>query len=102
MEKQPTEKDNSKDEKNDDEEEKDPNLVDWDGPDDNENPKNFAQWRKRMITATTGIMTFTVTSASSVFSIATDATSAEFGVSTEVMTLGTALFVLGFAWGPII
>lgn len=47
-------------------------------------------------------MTFTVTFASSVFSTATDATAEEFNVSSEVMVLGTALFVLGFAFGPIV
>lgn len=86
LEKQDTESrgDNSKDE----EEAKDPNLVEWDGPDDKDNPQNFPQWRKWLITATTGMMTFVVTFASSVFSTATSATSMEFGVSPEVMVLG--------------
>jgi len=47
-------------------------------------------------------MTFVITFASSVFSTATQPTAQEFGVSTEVMILGTSLFVLGFAVGPII
>ena len=87
------------DDKND---EKDPNLVEWDGPDDKGNPQNFPEWRKWLITATSGIMTFTVTFASSVFSTATMSTAKEFGVSSEVMVLGTSLFVLGFAFGPLI
>ena len=60
---------------------------------------NFPAWKKWMITVVAGLMTFTVTFASSVFSTATQPTSIEFGVSTEVMILGTALFVLGFAFG---
>ncbi|KAF2086547.1 MFS general substrate transporter [Saccharata proteae CBS 121410] len=87
---------------NDDEEENDPNIVEWDGPDDPENPMNFPTWRKWLITTIMGLMTFCITFASSVFSTATEATSREFGVSTEVMTLGTSLFVLGFAFGPIV
>lgn len=81
--------------------EKDPNLVTWDGDDDPGNPQNFKPWKKWLITCTTGIMTFTVTFASSVFSTATQVTALEFGVSSEVMVLGTSLFVLGFAFGPM-
>lgn len=62
---------------------------------------NFPAWKKWMITVVAGLMTFTVTFASSVFSTATQPTSIEFGVSTEVMILGTALFVLGFAFGDL-
>ena len=47
-------------------------------------------------------MTLVVTFASSVFSTATGMTAREFGISQEVMILGTALFVLGFATGPVI
>lgn len=47
-------------------------------------------------------MTFCVTFASSVFSTATIVTARKFNVSPEVMVLATSLFVLGFAFGPII
>lgn len=80
---------------------KDPNLIDWDGPDDAENPKNWPLSKKWAITVSMGTMTFVATFASSVFSTATVATSEQFGVSTEVMTLATSLFVLGYAWGPM-
>jgi len=93
---------NDDDEKDDgEEEEKDPNLVDWDGPDDPGNPMNFPEWKKWMITVVAGLMTFSVTFASSVFSTATTVTSQLFGVSSEVMILGTSLFVLGFAFGRL-
>lgn len=49
-----------------------------------------------------GLMTVCVTFASSVFSSATQATARVFNVSPEVMVLGTSLFVLGFAFGPLI
>jgi DHA1 family multidrug resistance protein-like MFS transporter len=48
------------------------------------------------------LICFTVTFASSVFSNATVPTAKLFHVSTEVTTLGTSLFVLGFAVGPLI
>jgi len=95
---------NEKDDEKDDgeEEKKDPNLVEWDGEDDPENPQNFPARKKWMITVVAGLMTFSVTFASSVFSTATTVTSQLFGVSSEVMILGTSLFVLGFAFGPIV
>lgn len=97
------EKKNDDDDEKDDgnEEEKDPNLVDWDGPDDPGNPMNMPEWKKWMITVVAGLMTFSVTFASSVFSTATTVTSQIFGVSEEVMILGTSLFVLGFAFGKL-
>jgi DHA1 family multidrug resistance protein-like MFS transporter len=84
------------------EESTDPNLVTWNGPDDPEMPMNFPTWKKWIYTCTFGAMTFCITFASSVFSTATLATAEEFGVSVEVMTLGTSLFVAGFAVGPIV
>lgn len=81
--------------------EKDPNLVEWDGPDDPENPQNFSRRRKWTITVIMSLMTMWITFASSVFSTATVVTAKEFGVSTEVMVLGTSLTVFGFALGPL-
>lgn len=81
---------------------KDPNLVEWDGPDDLENPQNMPKWRKWVVTMTMSSMTMWLTFASSVFSTATLVTAKEFGVSTEVMILATSLVVFGFAAGPLL
>lgn len=83
-------------------EKKDPNLIEWDGPNDPENPMNWAVSKKWRVTIAMGLMTFCVTFASSVFSNATVPVATLFGVSTEVTTLGTSLFVLGFAVGPMV
>jgi MFS transporter, DHA1 family, multidrug resistance protein len=48
------------------------------------------------------LTTFVVTFASSVFSSALRVVAVEFNVSDEVATLGTSLFVVGFALGPLI
>ncbi|KAJ5511362.1 hypothetical protein N7453_003465 [Penicillium expansum] len=77
-------------------------IVDWDGPNDPEMPRNFPTWRKWVITIMLGMMTVCITFGSSVFSTATKVTAKKFGVSREVMLLGVSLFVLGFAFGPII
>ena len=72
----------------------DPNLVGWDGPNDPENPMNWPRSKKWLVTSFFSFMTFVITFSSSVFSTATVVTSTEFGVSQEVTTLGTSLFVL--------
>ncbi|KAL4988356.1 major facilitator superfamily domain-containing protein [Aspergillus falconensis] len=81
---------------------KDPNLIEWNGPDDPENPQNMPHWRKWIITMTLSSMTMWLTFASSVFSTATVVTAQQFGVSTEVMILATSLVVFGFAAGPLV
>lgn len=81
---------------------KDPNLIEWDGPEDPENPMNWPTSKKWTVTLALGMMTFCVTFASSVFSNATVPVAELFGVSTEVTTLGTSLFVLGFGAGPLV
>lgn len=78
------------------------NVVGWDGPDDPENPMNWPLRKKYTTTVFYATLTFCLTFASSVFSTATMVTAKLFGVSNEVMVLGTSLFVLGFAVGPII
>ncbi|KAL1982034.1 hypothetical protein VTN96DRAFT_1804 [Rasamsonia emersonii] len=81
---------------------KDPNLVEWDGPDDPENPQNFSRLRKWVITMILSTMTVWITFSSSVFSEATLVTAEEYHVSTEVTTLATSLPVFGFAVGPLV
>ena len=73
---------------------KDPNIVDWDGPSDPDNPKNWSSGRRIWITLCVSSLTFVITFASSVFSTATEVVSKKFHVSQEVTTLGTSLFVL--------
>ena len=77
--------------------EKDPNIVEWD-IDDSDNPVNWSRNRRWIISLCMGLMTFVSTFASSVFSTATIVTSEQFGVSTEVMTLGVSLYVLVGVW----
>ena len=81
---------------------KDDNLVDWDGPHDPAHPKQMSARRRWMIVLTTGLMTFTVSMASSIFSTTIFVTAEEFRVSSEVMILGVALYVLGLAFGPLV
>jgi MFS transporter, DHA1 family, multidrug resistance protein len=70
-------------------------LVDWDGPDDPENPQNMSKARKWWISMISALMTFVVSFGSSVFSTATEVTAEHFHVSTEVMILGVTVYVIG-------
>jgi hypothetical protein len=81
---------------------KDPNLIEWDGPDDPGNPMNFSVSKKWVLTGVMGSLTWIITFASSVFSTATLVVAEEYNVSTEVAVLGTSLFVAGLALGPIV
>ncbi|KAI5275329.1 MFS general substrate transporter [Aureobasidium subglaciale] len=77
-------------------------IVTWDGENDPKKPINMSETRKWLIVISTGLMTFCVSFASSVFSTTTFVTAKLFGVSSEVMILGLSLYVLGFAFGPLI
>lgn len=79
------------------------NVVGWDGPNDPQNPMNWTKSKKYTVTVFYASLTFCVTFASSVFSTATEVTAKTYGVSSEVMTLGTSLFVFvsaGFLLRP--
>jgi DHA1 family multidrug resistance protein-like MFS transporter len=76
-------------------------VVEFDGVDD---PMHAQNWplRKKIFTATIlGFTTLTSAFGSSIFSAATRVVAAEYGVGTTVGVLGTSLYVLGFATGPI-
>src|SRR5437667_2382171 len=77
-------------------------IVEFEGPDDPLNPLNWSLRKRISATVWLSLTTFVVTFASSVFSSGVRAVAAEFHISTEVATLGTSLFVLGFAVGPLV
>jgi DHA1 family multidrug resistance protein-like MFS transporter len=79
----------------------DSHLVVFDGPDDPDNPKNWTTKRRWAITVSMGLLVFTVTFASSIFSVNIRVVEEKFNVELVTATLGVALFVLGFVFGPI-
>lgn len=78
------------------------NLIEFNGQDDPGNPMNWCKRYKWTMTGILAGMTFVTTFTSAIFSTAIDATSQKFHVGTEVMTLGTSLFLVGFMFGPIV
>ena len=77
------------------------NLVDFEGPDDPGDPQNWSKKRRWIITVSMAMMVFVVTFASSIYSVAIDATAKEYHIGTVVSTLGVSLFLLGFVFGPV-
>jgi multidrug resistance protein len=79
----------------------DPYLAEF-VPHDPRNPMLFAAWKKWSITLMVAFATLAVAFVSSAYSATIPQVIAEFHCSTEVATLGTSLFVLGFAGGPLL
>jgi MFS transporter, DHA1 family, multidrug resistance protein len=77
-------------------------IVEFTGPDDPLNPLNWTVRKRVWATILLSLSTFVVTFASSVFSSALRVVAKEFNISNEVATLGTSLFVVGFALGPLV
>ncbi len=77
-----------------DAEPKDLSLVEFDGPDDPDNPKNWTVRRRATITIAMGLMTFVVTFSSSIFAVAIEPVAQEFNVGIPVTTLGVSFFLL--------
>ncbi|KAI6907492.1 putative bicyclomycin resistance protein [Hortaea werneckii] len=72
------------------------------GADDSWNPKNWISWKKFYISTAACCATFVASFNSAIFAAGAAQTSQEFSVGQEVTALGTSLFVLGFASGPLI
>ncbi|RAH48808.1 MFS transporter [Aspergillus brunneoviolaceus CBS 621.78] len=80
--------------------EEDPYVVSW-IPNDCRNPLLFSAARKITITLIVAFSTLTVALTSSTYSGSIKEIVEDLHVSSEVATIGLALFVLGFAVGPI-
>ncbi|KAJ4140908.1 Efflux pump fub11 [Fusarium equiseti] len=77
-----------------------PYLVEF-LPNDARNALNFPRSKKWVITILQAVATLAVAFASTAYSGGLTSIIMEFHVSTEVVTLGISMFVLGFAIGPL-
>lgn len=75
--------------------------VDWE-ENDPTNPRNFSFGRKSWITFQLGMLALASSTASSIISPASDAISAHFNISSELTVLNVSLYILGFAFGPLL
>ncbi|PLB52277.1 putative multidrug resistance protein [Aspergillus steynii IBT 23096] len=81
--------------------EDDPYSITW-IPEDPRNPMQFSSTKKWFITMMVAIATLAVALVSSAYTGGVAEIEAEFGIGSEVATLGVSLFVLGFAVGPLL
>ncbi|KAK0761547.1 hypothetical protein N5P37_006500 [Trichoderma harzianum] len=77
-------------------------LVDFDGVEDPYRPLNWPTHKKILTTVLYGLVTMSATWASSSYSVGTDQVAKEFHISTQVATLGTTLYLIGFGIGPLL
>ncbi|KAF9068149.1 MFS polyamine transporter [Rhodocollybia butyracea] len=78
-------------------------IVDWDGPDDPQNPKNWPKSRKWAATLIVALFTFVSPVASSMIAPGSQQVADEFGLKSVVqLDMITSIFVLGFAIGPLL
>jgi DHA1 family multidrug resistance protein-like MFS transporter len=76
-------------------------LVDWYYTDDAENPHNWSNKKRALITTLICLYTFVVYTTSAIYTSSVAGIMAEFGVSDLVATLGLSLYVLGYGTGPL-
>ncbi|KAG2157948.1 MFS polyamine transporter [Suillus bovinus] len=77
-------------------------IVDWDGPDDPQNPKNWSYRRKWAATIIVSSFTFISPVSSSMIAPATSQVASTFGIESDViLALTTSIFVLAYAMGPL-
>jgi hypothetical protein len=81
---------------------RDPTLVDWEGPDDIENPKNWSIKRKWAATFVVSAFTFISPVSSSMVAPALSKVAEDFHITNETETaLVLSIFVLAYAIGPL-
>jgi len=84
------------------EKESDPNIVDWDGPDDQENPQNWPGKKKWTTGGLLAAVTFVTPLASSMFAPGVEDVLKEFhSTSTLLASFCVSVYILGYAIGPL-
>ncbi|GJD00743.1 major facilitator superfamily transporter [Colletotrichum higginsianum] len=77
-------------------------LVDWYFSDDAENPQNWSNAKRGLITTVICVYTFVVYMSSAIYMPSIEGVVHEFGVGMTEASLGLALFVLGYGVGPLL
>lgn len=77
-------------------------VVEFDGPDDPLHPQNWTFNKKFFMGVMLSYASVCSTFTSSLFSASTTAFAQYFHISTEVATLSTSVYVLGYAFGPLV
>lgn len=75
---------------------RDVDIIDWDGPDDPENPMNWSRNKKFFVTFEICLLTFSIYIGSAIYTSGLTGVMMQFGVSQTVAILGLTLFVIGY------
>ncbi|TVY32820.1 MFS transporter [Lachnellula subtilissima] len=78
------------------------NVVDWDGPDDPQNPRNWPAWKRmtQVVLATSFLLTANL--AATMFAPGAAALAKEFHITSSTVTsLTVSIYLAGFAVGPM-
>ena len=97
----PSQVSSEREKEKDEDDEKNAYLVDWE-PNDEANPRNWSTSYKSWITFQLGMLALSASLGSSIISPAEDAIMAYTNVSSEVVVLSVSLYILGFAFGPLL
>ncbi|KAH9936238.1 MFS polyamine transporter [Fomitopsis serialis] len=78
-------------------------IVDWDGPDDPENPRNWSFKKRWAATIVVSSFSFVSPVTSSIIAPASEQLAEEFGITSQtVIAMVTSIFVLAYAMGPLL
>lgn len=80
----------------------DPKDLEWDGPDDKENPFNWPNWKKWFITFTVALVCLCVSLGSSLYVEGVPELEEKFGISQTLGLAGLTFYLVGLALGPVI
>jgi DHA1 family multidrug resistance protein-like MFS transporter len=80
----------------------DPFLVDWNGPEDAENPRNWPKWKKGLVVFEVMFLTCATYLGSSIYTPGQEQIQQDFKVGHVVATLNLSVYVLGYGLGPMI
>lgn len=81
---------------------RDPYAVAFDGPDDPTFPHNWPLTKKIISCFAVGLSAFSASVSSAIFAEGSEEIMKQYHVGATVATLGTSLYVFGFASGPVI
>ncbi|KAF2846222.1 MFS multidrug transporter-like protein [Plenodomus tracheiphilus IPT5] len=76
-------------------------VMDWNGPDDPDNPHNWPMWKRTYHIIIPGLFGFAVTFGTSIYSPALADIMRDFDISRTVAILGLTVYTIGLALGPI-
>ncbi|KAL3466936.1 major facilitator superfamily domain-containing protein [Aspergillus heterothallicus] len=78
------------------------NLVDWDGPDDPQNPMNWPAWQRMTQVALASAFLLTANLAATMFAPGAASLAEDFNItSSTVVSLTVSIYLCGFAVGPL-